>query len=210
MAKNKNKVNESKKDTSGYYNLNKDAVERLVNATEENSPEISDEEIAKVSGRKRFKIPNLIKILFIKWWFSGAICFFFFFGLGTVLSNQIDLLFVLGAALGILTDLLTNHMIIFIENSPGSNNKYLFVSVRKFWSVFLNLIYGYICLYIVVYIYGLINIGLNYMKGTEGEQILSVGPILFGVFYLIVDLIFIGIKNTFKRIIDDAKAKSRR
>ena len=202
--------NESGKDTTKYYKINKDAVNRLVNASADTAPEVSDEEIARVSGRKKFRIPNIIKVLFIKWWFNGAICFFFFFGFGTVITNQLDLLFVLGTAMGLLTDLLTNNVLKFLESSYGSNNKYMFVSVRKFWSIFLNLIYGYVCLYIVVYIYGVINLVLNSLSGTENEPILSVGPILFGVIYLIVDLIFILIKNTIKNIVADAKASSRR
>ncbi|MGN0387048.1 MAG: hypothetical protein ACI4EX_14340 [Lachnospiraceae bacterium] len=210
MAKKSKNQPSEKKDAGSYYKINKDAVGRLVNASAETSPKVSDEEIAKVSGRKKHRIPNPVKVLFIKWWFNGAICFFFYFGFGGIIKDQLDLLFIFGAALGMLTDLLTNNALKFLESSPRSNDKYMFVTVRKFWSIFLNLVYGYVCLYFVVYIYGIINFVLNRIGGSENEQILPVGPILFGVFYLIVDMIFILIKNTFKKIIEDAKTNSRR
>lgn len=208
--KKKNTLPEERRDAGTYYKINKDAVNRLVNAGDGTAPEVSDEEIAKVSGRKKHRIPNLVKVLFTKWWFNGAICFFFYLGLGTVIQNQLDLLFILGAALGMCTDLLTNNMLRFFEPEPGANDKYIFISVRKFWSIFFNLIYGYVCLYIVVYLYGLINVILNALMGTGEEPMLTVGPILFGLFYLLVDLLFIGIRNTFKKMIEDAKANSRR
>ena len=192
-----------------YYDLKTDAVDRLVNANEQNSPEVSDKEIEKISGRKRFSIPNIIKVLLIKWWFSGAICFFFYFGLGTYLKDTLDQMFVLGAAMGILTDLLTNHMLTFIEKTERQNDCYKMVTVRKFWSLFLNIPYAFVILACVVYLYNLINVLVINVKGIEDTVALPVEPVLFGLFWLGFDLLFIGMKRLLTSIFRDAAKTAR-
>ena len=192
-----------------YYDLKTDAVDRLVNANEQNSPEVSDKEIEKISGRKRFSIPNIIKVLLIKWWFSGAICFFFYFGLGTYLKDTLDQMFVLGAAMGILTDMLTNHMLTFIEKTERQNDRYKMVTVRKFWSLFLNIPYAFVILACVVYLYNLINVLVINIKGIEDTVALPVEPVLFGLFWLGFDLLFIGMKRLLTSIFRDAAKTAR-
>lgn len=192
-----------------YYDLKTDAVDRLVNANEQNSPEVSDKEIEKISGRKRFSIPNIIKVLLIKWWFSGAICFFFYFGLGTYLKDTLDQMFVLGAAMGILTDLLTNHMLTFIEKTERQNDRYKMVTVRKFWSLFLNIPYAFVILACVVYLYNLINVLVINIKGIEDTVALPVEPVLFGLFWLGFDLLFICMKRLLTSIFRDAAKTAR-
>ena len=208
MADNKKDRTKEITKEKNYYDMKTDAVDRLVNANEENSPEVSQKEIEKISGRKRFKIPNVVKALFIKWWFNGAICFFFYFGLGNVISDSLDQIFVLGAAMGILTDLLTNHMLRFIERQERENDKYMMVTVRKFWSLFINIPYAYIVLGCVVYLYNVINVMMINIRGIEDTVALPVEPILFGLFFMMIDLIFIGMKRLFSKILHDAKASA--
>lgn len=207
MAKNK-KSNDVVNDKPGaeinYYGINTEAVDKLVNASEDTAPEVSDEEIEKISGKKRFNIPNGIKVVFIKWWFNGAICFFFYLGLGTVIGNTVDQLFVLGAAMGVLTDLLTNHMLRFVEKTERQNDKYQMITMRKYWSLLLNIPYAYLVLICVFYLYGIINLVIQQINP---DKILAVGPIVFGILYLAVDTLFIGMKNLMIKIIEDAKAK---
>lgn len=192
------------------YKLNTEAVDRLVNADETNSPEVSDAEIAKYSGRKKFAIPNLVKVIFIKWWFNGAICFFFYFGLGTYIKTNIDLLFILAMALGILTDLLTNHMLRFVEKTEGANDRYIMVTTRKFTSLFLNIPYAFLLLYCVVYLYNVINVVICNIKGIENTVALPVEPVLFGIFYMLFDWLFIAVKHLMRKILNDAKASAGR
>ena len=61
---------------------------------------------------------------------------------------------------------------------------------------------------LVVCIYEAINIAGNAIFGTEKQIYLGVEPILFGVFYVAVDMLFIGAKNLFTKIINDAKEKA--
>lgn len=189
------------------YKIKKGAVDRLVNASSGKAPEVSDEEIAKYRGKRKFHIPDIVKVILLKWWFSGAICFFFYIGLGTVIGNQTDLLFVFGVALGALMDLLTNNVLKFIEPSERAYDKYMMVTVRKFWSLFINLLYGGAVLYVVIYLYNLINVVAIQITGIEDKIHVPVEPILFGILFMGVDMLLILIKNMFKKIIDDAKAK---
>ena len=190
------------------YKIKKDAVSRLVNASKESSPKVSDEEIAKYKGKKKFAIPNTLKCLLIKWWFAGAFCFFFLWGLGTVLEGW-DLLFVFGAALGILTDLLTNNVLKFIEPEERANDKFMMVTLRKVWSLFINVPYAFLLLTCVYFTYGLLTLVYTSIPAFA-DQTFGVGPVLFGVFYVLYDMFFILIKNTFIKIFKDAMEKNRR
>ncbi len=85
------------------YTLKKDAVNRLANASKETAHKYTDEEINKYQKPFLPNVPKWLKAAFVKWWFAGATCFFFFWGLGNVVSNQLDLIFVLWLAMGICT-----------------------------------------------------------------------------------------------------------
>ena len=79
-----------------YYALKTQAVEDLVTANEENSPEVSREELRKYTSRSRLHLADWVKLLMVKWWFAAAVCFFFLWGLGTYVRNLPDLLLITG------------------------------------------------------------------------------------------------------------------
>ncbi len=193
---------------AGYYDLKTDAVDRLVDA--KNAPEVSEAEIKKYTSKKKLHIPMWLKIVFVKFWFAGAVCYFFLWGLGIYLHG-IDLMVVLAIGLGVVTDVLVNRSLRHFEREPGENDKWMMVTVRKFWSIFLNVLYAGVLLYCVFRTYYAINVmmGVNAdVSGTQEEAMLGVEPILFGLFYLGFDMLFIIIKRTFKSIFRDAAAKA--
>ncbi len=192
------------KSTTDYYKLNKDAVDRLVNANAETAPEVSEKEIREVSGKRKFHIPFPVKALFMKFWFAGATCFFFFFGLSNYLAYS-DLLFVFGAALGAIKNLMENNFLRFIEKNEGESKAFMMVEYKQFWGLFLDVAYGYIVLASVMYLYNLISLVLTMMFGAEAIAGFGVEPLLFGVLVTAVDMVFISIKNMIKKIINDAK-----
>ena len=96
MAKKQKKDKNEKPTAENYYDLKIDAVNRLVNA--ESAPEVSDAEIRKYKSRGRINLPSWFKIVFVKFWFSGAICYFFLWGLGTYITG-IDLMFALAVGM---------------------------------------------------------------------------------------------------------------
>ena len=206
MAKKKKQEQDGEKSTASYYELKTDAVDRLVNA--ENAPAVSDAELKKYSSKKKFSMPAWLKIVLIKFWFSGAICYFFLWGLGLYIQG-LDLLVALAIGLGVVNDLMVNKLLRHFEPTEGEYDKWMMVTVRKFWSIFINVLYSGIVLFCVFQTYYAINmmLGVNANAGAEqAESMLGVEPILFGLFYMGFDILLIKIKNTFIKIFRDAGA----
>lgn len=196
-AQNNNTQNQSNKSTAGYR-AKSDAVERLINADKKVYPD------TKVDPGKKYRsqglidrIPSWIKALFIKFWFNGAVCFFIYWGLGMYVTSFWDMAFVLAVVLGMVNDLLVNNAFHFFAVTPGSNNKWMMFPKRKFWTFITNILYSFVVLACVIIIYGLINLVV----------FIGVEPILFGLLYMAVDMLFVGMKNLTIKIISDAKKK---
>jgi hypothetical protein len=195
--------------SAGNYKLKTKAIDRLVNA--ENAPEVSEEEINKYRGKKKFSIPSKVKIVLLKFWFAGAVCYFFLWGLGLYIHG-LDLLLAMAIGLGVTTDLMANKLLRSFEKEEGENDRWMMVTVRKYWSIFLNVLYAGVLLYCVFRTYYALNILLGVDPNadiTSAEAMLGVEPILFGIFYLAFDMLFIKVKNTFITIFRDAGAKVR-
>ena len=192
-----------------YYDLKKKAVDDLINADESNSPEVSEEEINRYRGRgRRLHVSTVVKILIVKFWFAAALCWFFIWGLGNYMSSMIDLLAVTAIAHGVMTDILTNNAIRFFAEEKGSNDGWMMFPVRSFGTLFFNIIYAGVVIFLVYTIYNVINVAAISFTGEPDKIFLGVEPILFGVFVTCVDLVLISIKKLFFRIIADAKKKA--
>ncbi len=205
MAKEKNKKqsNEERKAAEDYYKLHSQAVKDLATANEENSPEVSEEELRKYRSGGKFRLSETVKALLVKYWFNGSVCFFFFLGLGNYLRDLLDQLFVLGFAMGIITDILVNNVLRFIAKPEGGNDKWMMIPQKKLSSLFLNIGYAFVVLFFVYMFYNLVNTILQKLGGS----ILTVEPLLFALIYLGFDLLFFGMKKMLKNIISDAKKK---
>lgn len=207
--KDKNKQNE-KSSVESSYKLNTEAVDRLVNASKKTYPKTNVDPGKKYRSKGFLdKIPEPIKALFIKFWFNGAVCFFIFWGLGLYIWDALDMAVVMAVVLGMVNDLLVNNTFHFFAVTPGSNNKWMMFPQKKFWTFFANIVYSFLVLLIVIWLYNAINIAGNMISGTEGQIYLGVEPILFGIFYVAVDMLFVSMKNLAIRIISDAKDKTR-
>lgn len=204
MAKKQKNRQGEKPTAENYYDLKTDAVNRLVNA--ESAPEVSDAEIRKYKSRGKLNIPSWLKIVFVKFWFSGAICYFFLWGLGTYISG-LDLMFVLAVGLGMSMDLMVNNLLHYFEPEKGAYDRWMMIPFRKFWSIFLNVIYAGVLLYCIVWAYNVINTLLVGDVETAQMVAVPVEPILFGLLYMGFDMLFITIKNTIIKMIHDANAK---
>ena len=204
----KKKSDKQKNETiaaENYYELKTDAVERLVNAKD--APEVSDAEIRKYTSKGKFHIPSWVKILFVKFWFSGAICYFFLWGLGLYLQN-LDLLVALAIGLGLVTDLMVNHVLHTFEPTPGAYDKWMMIPFRKFWTLFLNVLYAGVILFCVMQAYNVINTILVGDVSTAESVAVGVEPLLFGLLYMGFDMLFVTIKNTLVKIFRDAEKKA--
>ncbi len=197
---------DSVKRTDEYYKLKTKAVDDLVNADESNSPVVSQAELDRYrSGSSKFRLPEWVKAVLIKSWFGGAVCFFILWGLGLYIPHQLDMLLVLGIALGLVTDILVNNIFRFFEKTPGANDRWMMFPKKGMGSFFLNILYCFVILFCVYTLYNLINMGIIAVTGAEDTVPFGVEPLFFGTFYMAFDMLFIGMKHTFRKIIDDAK-----
>ena len=199
---------EEKKSAAEYYKLNLKAVDDLVSADASNSPRVSEAELRKYRSGPRLRMADWLKAVLLKVWFAGSVCFFFLWGLGTYIGNQLDQLFVLGLALGAVTDLLTNNVYRFYAKTPGANDRWMMFPKKGFASLPLNILYAYLLLFCVVMTYQAVNAGIIAMTGARDTVPLGVGPILFGAFTAGWDLLFLAMKRTAGRIVADAKKKA--
>lgn len=203
--KQKTVESQEKASTAEYYQLNTKAVSDLVHANEENSPEVSEEELKKYRSKSKLKLPAWLKVLFVKFWFNGAVCFFFFWGLGTYVTNQLDMLVIIGVAMGVITDVLTNNVIRWMATTPNANDAWMMLPKKGYASFFLNILYAFVVLACVVMLYNVINYLYIDITGDADKIFLGVEPILYGLFYLGFDLIFLFFKKLLKKIVADAK-----
>ena len=204
MSKKQKKHQGEKPVAENYYDLKTDAVDRLVNA--EAAPRVPDAEIKKYTSKGKKRIPTWLKICFVTFWFSGAMCYFVLWGLGTYISG-LDLMFVLAVGLGLSVDLLVNHLLRYFEPEKGAYNKWMMITTRKFWSIFINVIYSGLVLFCIVSTYNMINTILVGDIETAQRVAVPVEPILFGLLYMGFDMLFITVKNTIIKVFRDAEAK---
>ena len=191
-----------------YYRLKKEAVNDLVTANEENSPPVSEEEIRKYTRRHGIRLADWVKALLIKWWFPAAVCYFFFWGLGVYIQNVLDLLLVTAIALGFVTDLLTNNVLRFIARQEGANDRWMMYPKKKFSSLVLNVIHACVCMAGVYTLYNALNRLVIAVGRLETDSVpIGVEPILFGLFFLLWDLLLISAKRMFRQVLLDAKQK---
>ena len=55
-----------------YYELHTQAVKDLAEASVENTPHYSEEELNRYRGKSRIRLPGAVKALLVKLWFNGA------------------------------------------------------------------------------------------------------------------------------------------
>lgn len=192
------------------YELKSDAVNELANADTEEAPQYSEEELGKYRSHKGFHIPNRVKVLFLKAWFPGAVCYFILWGLGTYVSNTIDMLFILGVVLGMVTDLLTNNVLRFMEETPGANDPWLLVTHKGVVGFGMNLLLSMVIILLVFFTYDLINRFVFTITSDPDNLFLGVEPVLFGIFCMGYDMLLIGCKRLIASIFRDARDAARR
>lgn len=186
--------------TEDYYKLNTKAVDDLVNA--EDTSDVSEEEMKIYRRRSSQGISVVLKMLLIKFWFSGAVCFFFIWGLAMYVPDLLDLLFITGLAMGFVTDILQNNLIRFLEETKGENTKWMMFGKKRFVSLVFNVLYAFCVVYCVYRTY----IAINSFTTARGKS-LGVEPVLFGLFYMAYDMLFIGIRNGIKAVFKEAEKK---
>lgn len=190
------------------YSLNTEAVEKLVSADKDNVPDYSKEELNKYRSRGRIHLTNWLKMIAVKAWFAGAVCFFILWGLGTYVGG-LDLLLVSAIALGMVTDLLTNNTLRFLEQNPGENDAWMMIPPKGVLSFVLNILYACVIVALVFLFYNVLNYAIMAVTGVEDTIPVGVEPLLFGLLCMGFDVLLIGIKRLLVSIFRDAAAAAR-
>lgn len=205
MAKRKKSKQAQQGSTADYYKLKTEAVEDLVSADEENSPQVSRQELEHYGARQKKAIPNLLKVAFIKFWFPGAVYFFIIMGLG--LWAPLDQIIILGIVQGMVTDLLTNNMVRFIAETDGSNDRYLMFSKKRYMTFFFNMVYAMLLCALVLVAYAGLD-RLIRLATANPEFKLTGEPVSFGLLYMLFDAALVSVKNFVIRLLHGAKNKN--
>ncbi len=209
MAKEPSK---QKKDKTGrepaaeYYKLKTEAVEDLVTADDDNSPQVSEQELLKYGAKKKSAIPEWLKIAFIKFWFAGAV--YYFMVIGLMLTHPLDQIVIVGIVMGMVTDILTNNAIRFFAEREGANDKYLMFAKKRYMSFFFNIFYAIFLFTVVSGIYYVINLTANAIMGTQHIAYIGGEPLLFGLLYMLCDALLVLAKNSLMRLVKGAKNKN--
>lgn len=210
MGRKKKPELKEEKSPSEYYRLKTKAVDDLVNADVTNSPKVSREELNKYRSGPKIRVAHPVKVILLKWWFAGACCFFFYWGLGTAIPSQENLLLILGAGLGFVTDLLVNRILRYYASPADANDRWMMVTGKGFRTLPLNLLYAYWLLLFTVLTYNAVNAAVIAVRGLQDTIPVGVEPILFGLIVMGWDMLFVGMKRLVKSIAANAAKQNRR
>ena len=209
MGRKRSPAEEKEKDAAEYYRLNTKAIEDLVTADSSNSPQVSREELNKYRSGLKIRLSDWVKAVLIKWWFAGAVCFFFLWGLGLSVPSMENQLIILGVGLGLVTDLLVNSIFRYYEKTKGASDRWIMVHRRGVPGIVLNVLYAFVLVALVVMTYNVINRIILAVGGGEPDTVpVGVEPILFGALTTGWDLLLLGARKLLKRITDDAKKQA--
>lgn len=224
----KKKKKDKETNIEDYYDLRMDSIDDLVSALKSESPDESKPittNIAEITGEKEKErgskkskefdpykrdklqfLPTWLKAIFIKWWFAGAVCFFIMWGIGLRGENGILLV---GVVLGIVVDVLVNPIFRMLESEKKEYNAYTMFPfpLKAYWTFITNVLYYVVVMFLVNFCYLGINELINYINGTSGLYKIGVEPLLFGTFCVIVDMVFIGIKDLIVYLVKRKKRK---
>ena len=189
------------------YRIKTEAVEDLVGATPENTPHYSEEELKKYRTKSKLHISGTSKALLMKLWFSGAVCYFFIWGLGLYIGSTLDLFFVTAIGMGFVKDILENNALRWIANPPRSNDKWMMFPEKTYRSLIFNVLYSFLVMFCVMMTYEGVNGAFGTITGQTDVVLFGIEPVTFAVIYLLFDLFFLWIKRQFSKIIADAKRK---
>ncbi|MDR3021753.1 MAG: hypothetical protein LBU60_03660 [Clostridiales bacterium] len=133
------------------------------------------------------QMPLIPKAAFIKFWFAGAIYFFFGWSIMFYGYDSLDMMVIIGVVIGVLVDLIANRILIGIDDARQKMPRYLMFCKRKLYYMFFNILYSiFLCLGVAGF-YAIMNIKSKTEIGVE--------PILFGVIYTILDFICLFVRN---------------
>ena len=123
-------------------------------------------------------------------------------GLGIYIPSSFDLMILDGLLYGLLVDIIVNPFFRMLESDKREYDAYTMFPfpVKHFWTFFANMLY-----YLIVFM----GVMLCYTGINKFITFAAVEPLLFGVFAVAVDMVFIGIKDLIVFLIKKAMRKEK-
>ncbi len=196
----KRRTGEREKTAAEYYELKTGAVDELINANVTNTAEVSPKELHKYRSKSIRNLSEPLKFFLLKWWFAGVVCWFFMIGLGSYGISTLDMILIMGIVTGLLWDLPVN-IFIRLKAEKKDYGRYMMFPQTGVMAGILNAVYGIVLIFLTAMAYTVINQATS----GDGAGILSVGPILFGIFTAGWDWILLKCKKLGSGILADAK-----
>lgn len=188
------------------YELKTKAIDDLVDASEDNTQEYSQEELSRFRSRSGIRIPSAVKAILAKLWFNGVVCYFCIWGLGFYIGSQLDLYVVTSLIMGFWTDIIVNNVLRFLAKESGGNDGWMMFPRKGYASLVFDVVYAFVLMALVSGFYNALNGAL--MGGSlDGSVPFAVEPVTFGLIYLCFDMAFILLKRLMLRIVADARGK---
>lgn len=130
--------------------------------------------------------------LILRWWAAGAV--YFFIGWGTSVGNQasiLDFVFSLGVVMGIFNMLIVNPGLRMAFNIAPSRRPRSNAISQRISDYLVEIIKNILIMFVVALIYVALNSLINAVFNLPAANISVPGePILFGIFYVLVWVLF--------------------
>lgn len=137
-------------------------------------------------------IPAVLKSIIIKFWVAGALFFFLMMSELALTIARLDLLAAYGLALGLFINLIINKVLRSFDEGDGKHLKYIIFSNKNPAFILADLVYGVICVFLIVFAYQGINALINHIGGFENTHIgFPAEPIGVGVLFVLIDFVFV-------------------
>ena len=159
----------------------------------------TNKEMDPYKSDKLSKIPSWIKILLLKFWVAGAT--FFFFGVANPMVDAEsdiapDLFFIyISFGMGLFTEYITKNIVRHMKNSRDNTYYYNMINQKGILSLLLNIGYGFLTVFPIVYISGYLA-SKGWMINIFGGMSTGIEPFENALMYIVVDFIFLFIKNS--------------
>lgn len=155
--------------------------------------EKDEQQIQPYKYDKLARIPSVYKILFLKWWASGAT---FFFTYAVVGVADLDKLVLMWLIYGLVQEYVVNKIIIWMKNSKDDTTRFLPYRFerKKMVNILASLVYSGVMIYLIFvlqeHVFKSYSLDRIFFPESYG-----IGPIMFATLFIILDGLWIMLLN---------------
>lgn len=197
------------KQTSNHKNEEeffKQDEEKEKKAIKEAEKNYSSKELDPYAISYFHKIPYGIKAIVLKYWFFGALYFFVGIGLGQFIQG-LDFIVVASLILGLIYDFLINKILTLMDTDLKESKRYTMFISKKMYSVFINIAYSLALMFATYYAIEGIGLLIDAIFNSSQNIIFGQEPFSFALIAIIIDYLFITIKNLIVKLIKKENKK---